>query len=117
MRRARRAEQRFDAESGSGSRAGVRVSRRSERHGSAGEAGQEQAGQKGHHLAARPVQPVTQPPGRRRRRFGRLPFVPLSPSQEAAVVEHVFRVRVQRPVVAFTGIPGLPGDLDEAVVE
>lgn len=39
------------------------------------------------------------------------------PAQEAAVVKHVLGSGVQSPVVAFPGVAGLPGDLDEAIVE
>lgn len=47
----------------------------------------------------------------------RLPLETLSPAQKAAVVEHVFRLRVQRPVVALARVARLARDLDEAVVK
>lgn len=47
----------------------------------------------------------------------RRPLVSLPTSQETTVVEHVFRQRVQRPVIAFSRVPGLARDLNEAVVE
>ena len=51
------------------------------------------------------------------RRRQRLPLEALAAPQEAAVVEHVGRLRVERPVVAFARVARLAGDLDEAVVE
>lgn len=44
-------------------------------------------------------------------------LVALPPPQEAPVVEHVFSQRVQRPVVSFSRISRLAGDLNEAVVQ
>jgi ribosomal protein L18E len=44
-------------------------------------------------------------------------LVALSPSQERAVVEHVFGERVERPEVALSRIAWLARYLDEAVVE
>lgn len=41
----------------------------------------------------------------------------LPPPQEAAVVKHVLRGRVQGPVVAFARVAWLPWDFDKAVVE
>lgn len=46
-----------------------------------------------------------------------LALVSLAASQEAAVVEHVFAGRVQRPVVSLPGVAGLTGDFHETVVE
>jgi len=43
--------------------------------------------------------------------------LPFPPPQEAAIVEHVLRRRVQHPVVALARVPWLPRALDEAVVE
>ena len=37
--------------------------------------------------------------------------------QEAAILEHVSGVRVERPVAALSGAVWAPRDLDEAVVE
>ncbi len=37
--------------------------------------------------------------------------------QKAAVVEHIFRLGVECPVVAFARVAGFPWNLDEAVVE
>ena len=37
--------------------------------------------------------------------------------QEGSIVKHVFRQGVECPEVALAGVAGLPGDLDEAVVE
>lgn len=47
----------------------------------------------------------------------RLPLVALPPSQEAAVVEHILRHGVQRPIIPLPGIPRFPGDLDETIVQ
>lgn len=47
----------------------------------------------------------------------RLPLVSLAAPEEAAVVEHVLRHGVQRPVVALAGVARLARDLDEAVVK
>jgi len=41
----------------------------------------------------------------------------LSSTEETAVVEHVLGGWVEGPVVALTRVAGLPGDLDEAVIE
>lgn len=46
-----------------------------------------------------------------------LPLEALPPAQEAPVVEHVRRIRVQGPVVAFSRITGLSWDFNEAVVQ
>ena len=43
--------------------------------------------------------------------------LPLSPPQEAPVIEHVLCEGIQRPVVALAGVPGLPRYFDEAVVD
>lgn len=48
---------------------------------------------------------------------GRVAFKALAAPQEAAVVEHVLRGRIEGPVVALTGVARLAGDLDEAVIE
>ena len=45
------------------------------------------------------------------------PLEPLPPPQEGAVVKHVLGVGVEGPEVALAGVAGLPGHLDEAVVE
>ena len=45
------------------------------------------------------------------------PFVTLASTQEASIVKHVFGQRIQGPVVAFSRIAGLSGNLDEAVIE
>lgn len=50
-------------------------------------------------------------------KLGLVPLEALSAAKEAAVVKHVLRGRVQRPVVALARIPRLPRDLDEAIVE
>jgi len=50
-------------------------------------------------------------------KLGVVPLEALPPPEKAAVVEHVLGGRVQGPVVALAGVPWLPGDLDEAVVE
>jgi hypothetical protein len=47
----------------------------------------------------------------------RLAFVALSATQEAAVVEHVFRHGVQSPIISLAGIPWLARYLDETIVE
>jgi hypothetical protein len=47
----------------------------------------------------------------------RLPLEALAAPQETAVVEHVGRLRVERPVVALARVARLAGDLNEAVVE
>lgn len=45
------------------------------------------------------------------------PLVSLPASQKATVVEHVFRERVQGPIIALSRIAGLARNLDEAIVE
>ena len=45
------------------------------------------------------------------------PLVSLPPPQEAAVVEHVLSHWIQGPVIALSGVAGLAGNLDEAVVK
>ena len=45
------------------------------------------------------------------------PLVALPTAQEAPVVKHILRERVQRPVVALSGVARLARDLDEAVVQ
>lgn len=47
----------------------------------------------------------------------RVPLEALPSPQEAAVVEHVFRLRVHSPVVALARVARFAGDLDKAVVE
>lgn len=47
----------------------------------------------------------------------RWPFVALPASQKATVVEHIFRQRIQGPVIAFSRVSRLPRNLDEAIVE
>jgi len=45
------------------------------------------------------------------------PLVPLPASQKTTVVEHVFRQRVQGPIIALSRISWLARNLDEAIVE
>lgn len=49
--------------------------------------------------------------------LGLVSLEPLPSPKEAAVVEHVLRRRVQRPVVTLSRISRLPRDLNETVVE
>lgn len=45
-----------------------------------------------------------------------VPLEAFPPPQEAPVIKHVCRIRVQGPVVALPGVAGLPWDFHEAVV-
>lgn len=49
--------------------------------------------------------------------LGLVSLEPFPPAKETAVVEHVLRSRVQRPVVALSRVSGLPRNLDETVVK
>lgn len=44
-------------------------------------------------------------------------FVAFASAKEAAVVEHVLGQGIECPEIAFTGIAGLTGNLDEAIVK
>ena len=44
-------------------------------------------------------------------------LVTFAPAEERPVVEHILGHGVQCPVVSFSRVPGLPGDLDETVIE